>query len=200
MERMQHYYTVKYVGFQIIAGCVIAVFLLIGISLHFAVLVKEKRKRTSAVVGTAAIVLFAAAYFGVCVLGNGRDADLKYFSFSSPSGEYSIVTSEARDFLGNGRISAFQRINAFLMREKGHIQTIDRWNSPFSDNLYSIEWGDGQVTVHYWEEEWEEKIALFLAATSSRNGSAGKDAGQPCWMQLGQVFQIIPVQMSGYKY
>ena len=110
MERMQHYYTVKYVGFQIIAGCVIAVFLLIGISLHSAVLVKEKRKRMSAVIGTAAIVLFAAAYFGVCALGNGRDADLKYFSFSSPNGEYSIVTSEARDFLGNGRESVFSRI------------------------------------------------------------------------------------------
>ena len=64
-------------------------------------------------------------------------------------------------FLGNGRISVFLRINAFLMREKGHIQTIDRWNSPFSDNLYSIEWGDGQVTIHYWEEEWEETVVAL---------------------------------------
>lgn len=161
-EDLQFYYRgVDQTGFQIITGCVIAVFLLIGISLHFAVLVKEKRKRTSAVVGTAAIVLFAAAYFGVCALGNGRDADLKYFSFSSPNSEYSIVISEARDFLGNGRISVFQRINAFLMREKGSIQTVDRWNSPFSDNLYSIEWGDGQVTIHYWEEEWKETVVAL---------------------------------------
>lgn len=105
--------------------------------------------------------MFAAAYFGVCALGNGRDADLKYFSFSSPNSEYSIVISEARDFLGNGRISVFQRINAFLMREKGSIQTVDRWNSPFSDNLYSIEWGDGQVTIHYWEEEWKETVVAL---------------------------------------
>ena len=94
-------------------------------------------------------------------MGNGRDADLKYFSFSSPNSEYSIVISEARDFLGNGRISVFQRINAFLMREKGYIQTVDRLNSPFSDNLYSIEWGDGQVTIHYWEEEWEETVVAL---------------------------------------
>ncbi len=48
-EDLQFYYRgVDQTGFQIITGCVIAVFLLIGISLHFAVLVKEKRKRTSA--------------------------------------------------------------------------------------------------------------------------------------------------------
>ena len=47
------------------------------------------------------------------------------------------------------------------MREKGSIQTVDRWNSPFSDNLYSIEWGDGQVTIHYWEEEWKETVVAL---------------------------------------
>lgn len=100
LNDLQFYYrSADHMDFQVMLGCVITGFLLIGISLHFAVLLKEKQKLTGALVVVVAISIFAVAYFGICALGNGRDADMKYFSFSSPDNKYTIVISEARGFL-----------------------------------------------------------------------------------------------------
>ena len=79
--------------------------------------------------------------------GGFWESDKKYFTFSSPDNQKSIVIEEWSWLLAGGG-HCYVKINPFLVKYSCYILTDDGY-MPFSNSDYDITWEDERVSIEY---------------------------------------------------
>lgn len=88
-----------------------------------------------------------------------NELNTEYYEFESPDGENTILISYEED---NKDLS-----NKVTIYTKPNFFSIDFYYSIYSktnlinDNMYSLTWGDGSVTIRFYDDKgWENKETL----------------------------------------
>ncbi len=87
----------------------------------------------------------------ICIIGSfalisvSDNKDYKYYEFSSPDGEHTVVAEEWSFLLGGG-VNFYERINPVLIKYKENFSTDDGFRA-ISSGDYSVEWNENVMSI-----------------------------------------------------